>query len=372
MNEFDICAPPSPLLKLYPPPPVSPPNGQPKMLLGGALLRKSTPLAVFENLGDDAMAYKTPTTKMRFIDTLRYHKPTPEERAEYNLAGSTERLYLHTLNDVLAICRARRGMRFNGHQICQIRAITNELHTSYDVLNAMFKALPPGVNRYKPSAEVPKDADEKLLMDAAVSFHEQANAYVAIFLRLRSVVTCIKATQPPPTTVLDTSETDTEFESKANAPFPHFLLVLIQMYRRERMTVPSLASGPALPAQPWSPSDTSPPLDSLAQFAIFLASGLVHQFPFHKDELESIAVLLQVMYDPCRCIGLCLTLVSYHNSKCDHEADASRLQIDLRDADVTEHALRTSLFEFLTTVRELRAIPKQTELLAKKRKVMSK
>lgn len=37
---------------------------------------------------------------MRFIDALRYHKPTDEERTALNMSSSTERLHLHTLNDV--------------------------------------------------------------------------------------------------------------------------------------------------------------------------------------------------------------------------------------------------------------------------------
>jgi hypothetical protein len=37
---------------------------------------------------------------MRLIDSLRYHKPTPDERTELNLCSATERVYLHTLGDV--------------------------------------------------------------------------------------------------------------------------------------------------------------------------------------------------------------------------------------------------------------------------------
>ena len=37
---------------------------------------------------------------LRFIDGLRYHKPTPEESEKLNLSSATERIYLHVLNDV--------------------------------------------------------------------------------------------------------------------------------------------------------------------------------------------------------------------------------------------------------------------------------
>lgn len=37
---------------------------------------------------------------MRFLDALRYHKPTDTERCELNVSSSAERLHLHHLNDV--------------------------------------------------------------------------------------------------------------------------------------------------------------------------------------------------------------------------------------------------------------------------------
>ncbi|EQC35851.1 hypothetical protein, variant [Saprolegnia diclina VS20] len=361
MSEFDICLPPSPLLKLHPPAPPSPPNGQPNVLLGAALLRKSKPLVLFENVGTDALAFKPPTTKMRFIDTLRYHKPTLDERTTYNLAGSTERLNLHTLNDVLAVCRARRGMRFKSQDICRIRAITSELQLSYDGLNVLFKALPVGVNRVKiplerpairPPLSVENHADnDKAVIEAAAAFHERANAYVATFLRLQSLVETIQASQSTLQDVIDDASTETD---SAKAPFPMFLFVLIQKYRRERHEMPStpsmaLLAPSTLPTHPWWPNDAHPPLDSLAAFAIFLASSLIYGVSFHKDELEAIAVLLQII-------------------KCEHVASTESLRVELL-GDCTERTLRLAIFDFLATVRELRAIPKQAELLQKKRKV---
>lgn len=53
-----------------------------------------------QNFDDTAYLIKPPTQMLRFIDALRYHKPTEEERSEWNVSSSTERLYLHLLNDV--------------------------------------------------------------------------------------------------------------------------------------------------------------------------------------------------------------------------------------------------------------------------------
>ncbi|OQS04202.1 hypothetical protein THRCLA_03550 [Thraustotheca clavata] len=348
MNEFDICAPSAPLLKLYPP--LSPPNGQPKVDLGGAMLRKAKQLALFENLNDDMFVYKSPTTKMRFIDTLRYHKPTETERLLYNLPSSMERLFLHLLNDVLAICGARKGVRFNGQQIRQVRSITTELIAIYDALNTMFQALTPAINRYKINDQnVPKNGSENAIKDEAMAFHTKANEYISTFVRLRKVVESMpRQALDSPSLSLQNDECDSEFESKVKAPFPNFLFVLIQKYRRERCDLPSsfLDTKSTLPSHPWWPTDSHPPLDSLARFSIFLASCLVYKLPIFKEELESFAILLQIL-------------------KCQHEADANTLEIILQ---VPERSLRSLIYEFLCTVRELHAIPKHAELFVKKQK----
>lgn len=43
---------------------------------------------------------KAPTQMMRFLDTLRYHKPTDGERSDLNMCIAAERLHMHVLNDV--------------------------------------------------------------------------------------------------------------------------------------------------------------------------------------------------------------------------------------------------------------------------------
>lgn len=55
---------------------------------------------VEQNFDESAYDVKAPTQMLRFIDELRYHKPTDEERDALNISSSTERLYLHQLNDV--------------------------------------------------------------------------------------------------------------------------------------------------------------------------------------------------------------------------------------------------------------------------------
>jgi hypothetical protein len=56
-----------------------------------------------QNLDEKAYEIKTPTQMLRFVDSLRYHKPTEEERQEHNIPSAKERVFLHILNDVSTI-----------------------------------------------------------------------------------------------------------------------------------------------------------------------------------------------------------------------------------------------------------------------------
>jgi hypothetical protein len=58
----------------------------------------------WQNFDETAYNVKPPTQMLRFIDGLRYHKPTPEESEALNLSSATERIYLHVLNDVRSGC----------------------------------------------------------------------------------------------------------------------------------------------------------------------------------------------------------------------------------------------------------------------------
>lgn len=60
-----------------------------------------------QNFDESAYLIKPPTQMMRFLDALRYHKPTDDERNELNISSSTERLHLHALNDVRLTDRLR-------------------------------------------------------------------------------------------------------------------------------------------------------------------------------------------------------------------------------------------------------------------------
>ena len=78
-------------------------SSMPKSLPTNFQLKSAPKSKLFENTPKDLLTLEmeTPAKLMRMVDTLRYHNPIAAERKELNLCGATERLSLHTLNDVL-------------------------------------------------------------------------------------------------------------------------------------------------------------------------------------------------------------------------------------------------------------------------------
>ena len=68
------------------------------------LMATMSPLGrIYQNFDESAYNVKPPTQMLRFIDGLRYHKPTSKESAALNLSSATERISLHVLNDVRTV-----------------------------------------------------------------------------------------------------------------------------------------------------------------------------------------------------------------------------------------------------------------------------
>lgn len=74
------------------------------------MLKKQKKPTLFETFDQN---YKPTSTMklMRYLDTLRYHIPTLEERERYNLTAATERIHLHWISDVGQSC-INRILRF--------------------------------------------------------------------------------------------------------------------------------------------------------------------------------------------------------------------------------------------------------------------
>lgn len=56
--------------------------------------------------------YKSPTNRIRDIDSWRQHSPIADERDLLRIPDSLERLNLHTKNHILMLCGGYAGLRF--------------------------------------------------------------------------------------------------------------------------------------------------------------------------------------------------------------------------------------------------------------------
>ncbi|KAG1691964.1 hypothetical protein DVH05_025944 [Phytophthora capsici] len=383
-------------------------TGSGRFVLPDVALRKVVKKPIFENFDETAYNVKPPTQMLRFIDGLRYHKPTPEECETLNLSSATERIYLHVLNDILMMCGARKGARFSSLDVNRLRVIAEGLESRYEAVDETFRSLPTEVMRYRfPGVKKLEDDPshfqflcnrrrnslvgmegldpEDQVRRQAFHFQWLARQYVVTFAQLKTAMQeiCDRVQKDmaalggmsAPTLADINDAVEAEFEAKTHRPFPTFLFVLIQKYHRERRSKSTA----------WSTDSDEPPVDSIGQFALYLSSVLLQPAPMTAAELHSVQVLLQVVkaefHVDYHSMVLVVTKVVHAdgqvivNTSCldsgTNGTERQRLNGDVRV--LTHDALGSLLFAFLTTVRELRLVPREKELLNRgKKKEMKK
>ncbi|ETL41122.1 hypothetical protein, variant 1 [Phytophthora nicotianae] len=390
-------------------------TGSGRFVLPDVALRKVVKKPIFENFDDAAYNVKPPTQMLRFIDGLRYHKPTPEECETLNLSSATERIYLHVLNDILMMCGARKGARFSSLDVNRLRIIAEGLEARYEAVDETFRSLPTEVMRYRfPGVKKLEDDPshfeflsnrrrnslvgmegldpEDQVRRQAFHFQWLARQYVVTFAQLKTAMqeicdrvqrdmAALGAMTPP--TLADINDAEAEFEAKTHRPFPTFLFVLIQKYHRERRNKSTA----------WTADSDEPPVDSIGQFALYLSSILLQPAPMTAAELHSVQVLLQVVKAEFRVDHHSNVLVVTKVVQADGQVIVNTSSSSClgsgtngierpsknhrRDGDVrvlTHETLGSLLFAFLTTVRELRLVPREKELLnrGKKKKKTNK
>ncbi|GLE01562.1 hypothetical protein PINS_up010392 [Pythium insidiosum] len=332
-----------------------------------------------QNFDEKAYCIRPPTQMMRLVDALRFHKPTDAEREELNLCSSTERISLHLLSDLLLVCGGRKGFRFTSAEIQHLRQTSDEVARRYDVLDAAFKGLSLDVTQYRFPVTVQRleDDDEfaTLRGDAraevlsapnsvrqrAVQFQWLARQYIDGFAALRDSIQAIRkrfdrflneeAVDASAIVALP-EPVEVEFESKAHHPFPGFLHVLIQKYHREQRGK----------STPWHPSCPEPPVESIGVFATFLACVLLDGAPLSVDELWSFQILLQVLKLSFRVDVSAMRIHDVvHSPDVTHDAHLYRVQHGV--AIISYPLLSAMIYEFLSTVRELRLVAREKRLL---------
>ncbi|OWZ13171.1 hypothetical protein PHMEG_00013559 [Phytophthora megakarya] len=341
-----------------------------RFVLPDVALRKVVKKPIFENFDESAYDVKPPTQMLRFIDGLRYHKPTPEESEALNLSSATERIYLHVLNDILMMCGARKGARFSSLDVNRLRIIAEGLETRYEAVDETFRSLPTEVMRYRfPGIKKVEDDSSHFeflsnrrrnsLLKALVGMEglDPEDQLKAVMQEIcdrvqKDMATSGALTAPTLADINDAVEA--EFEAKTHRPFPTFLFILIQKYHRERR------------------NENSPAPMTAAELHSVQVLLQVVKAEFQVDYHAMVLVVTKVL----RADGQ--VIVNTSASSCldrrtngvDRPSKTHR-----RDGDVrvlTHDALGLLLFGFLTTVRELRLVPREKELLNRGKKKETK
>ncbi|CAH0473558.1 unnamed protein product [Peronospora belbahrii] len=379
-----------------------------RFILPNMALRKVVKKPIFENFDESAYSVKPPTQMLRFIDGLRYHKPTSEESKALNLSSATERIYLHVLNDILMMCGARKGARFSSLDVNRLKVIAEGLGARYEAVDGTFRTLPTDVMRYRFHGVKRLEDDPSLfeflsnrsrnslvgmsLLNSedqvrrrAFYFQWLARQYVVTFAQLKTAMqeicdrvqkdmAAFGALSTP--ALADINDAEAEFEAKTHHPFPTFLFVLIQKYHREQRS-----NGTT-----WTVGLDKPPVDSIGQFALYLSSVLLQPAPMTSAELHSVQVLLQIVKAEFRVDYHSMVLVvtrvvqadgqvivnTSSRSWFDSAPDSGDFSSEQSTSNVvrvlTHETLSSLLFAFLMTVRELRLVPREKELLNRGKK----
>ncbi|TDH69291.1 hypothetical protein CCR75_005012 [Bremia lactucae] len=387
-------------------------TGSGRFILPDVALRKVVKKPIFEvrvkaNFPIGTYNIKPPTQMLRFIDGLRYHKPTPEENEALNLSSATERICLHVLNDILMMCGARKGARFSSQDVNQFRIIAEGLEARYKAVDETFHLLPTDVlkHRFEGVKKLEDDPSHFTFLsnrrrDSLVGLEEcnpddqvwrqafyfqwLARQYVVTFERLKIAMQqicdrvqkdmAILGAISAPTLADINDAVEAEFEAKTHRPFPTFLFNLIQKYHRERRNKSTA----------WTTDSSEPPVDSIGQFALYISSVVLQPSPMTAAELLSIQVLLQIIKAEYR-VDHCLMYVVVtkvaqadgqvyvNTSSCFNNVVGTKNLSKTYQRDgyirvLTHDIMGSLLFAFLATVRELRLVPREKRLLSREKK----
>lgn len=227
------------------------------------------------------------------------------------------------LTQLLLISGARKGFRFNSLDILNFRKIASELDAHYQAINDSFSALPLEVSNYRflnvkrvedearfyawiqrqecghdpitiAMIEAAADGNDELRIRwHALYFQWLARAYMRSYARLRDIIMALQVRYQQFLSQAKNAMDDfsshggeeVEYEIRAQNPYPKFLYVLIQKYHHEQRNSET----------DWSPESPLPPVDSIAQFAIYLSSLVWQAIPLTVAQLQSMDQLLQVL-----------------------------------------------------------------------------
>ncbi|GMH89032.1 hypothetical protein TrVE_jg13186 [Triparma verrucosa] len=257
--------------------------------------------------------FLTLRASMRYIDQLRTHNVTPDEKQKYNI--TSDRVMLTSSGNVLTLCGSGVGGRFTTAEILMSRLLSAELDRKFAALDSSFKALSNDTKKLKGS-EIKGKSDGQDLQ----AYKSELSAFISTFSKLNDLVSAKReeiASQPKVE-----FEIDPEADMKLASPLPEYLGYLIKKYTAE--TNPLKAHSSML-------------IDSISRLSAWLSSVILRSV-FTTDHEYNVYVL---------------ELIGASDDRTGQEEPK------------TEKYWRNRVFMFLSKCRELKSCPKKEKELMK-------
>ena len=152
---------------------------------------------------------KTPTERLREIDSLRMYTPLQIERDTLRIPESIERLNLHLQHHIMLLCGGCAGIRFSSEEMREIISVVGSMETKFQILENKYQELSSTAKKYKKStmsltSEVELTGTEGNIQieglnnqnveirdcQQALQFHEIANEYTEFLRTVQNLVRC--------------------------------------------------------------------------------------------------------------------------------------------------------------------------------------
>lgn len=91
---------------------------------------------------------KSPTDRMRYMDTLRLYSPTSDERHRSAIPSSMERINIRSRYDILVLCGGLAGMRFSSEDLLAVDELVQQLNDDFCALDIYFNSLSTAAKRF--------------------------------------------------------------------------------------------------------------------------------------------------------------------------------------------------------------------------------
>lgn len=277
---------------------------------------------------------KTPTIRIREIDNYRIHIPILEEREQYKIPQSYDRLILTDHVNIMILCGGYAGVHFSPEEMNEIIFLSAEFDNKFKILENYFNTLttsqksyvikdsnknlsslstplipnpPPSTLPSETSSEttsfqpplppteliesnekISKNEDEEII----TYFHQLADNVIEVLSRLQPLVKNIQSHLPTNDEIIIKKDDDdaADCSTKPNSlPRPKWLEILLQKYIN-RQQVSNTTSGSSTPKN----SFVLPPIGT---FASFLSCCITEQIDCTKIEYDALVELILASND---------------------------------------------------------------------------